>query len=59
MLIIIIIRTAILITFFLLLIAVPAGFVWAIRFAARYERRHKELQVSVKDLKRRIEALEK
>lgn len=53
MLIIIIIRVAILVTFILLVIGVPAFFVWAIRFAVRYERRHRELEVRIEALERR------
>lgn len=55
MLIIIIIRTTIFITFLLLLVEGVAAVVWAIRFAARYERRHKELEARVEVLEHRSE----
>lgn len=58
MLIIIIIRTAILVTCALLIIGEPAAFIWLIRFNARYERRHKELEADIDALKSRVKALE-
>lgn len=50
MLIILIIRIIIFVTFLLLLIEGVAAFYWAMRFAARYERRHKELEVRLDKL---------
>jgi hypothetical protein len=53
MLIIIIIRVIIFVTFLLLVGEGIAAIIWATRFAARYERRHKELEVRIDVLERR------
>lgn len=54
MLIIIIIRITIFVTFLLLTGEGIAAVIWATRFAARYERRHKELETRIEALEHRL-----
>lgn len=53
MLIILIIRITIFVTFLLLVGEGVAAVIWARRFAVRYERRHKELEIRIDALERR------
>lgn len=54
MLIILLIRAAIWLTFILLIAEGIAAIIWATRFSQNYVRKHRELEVRVEALERRL-----
>lgn len=59
MLIVILVRVAIWLTFLLLTAEGIAAIVWARRFSRNYVIRHKELEVRIDSLERRMQLTEK